>query len=148
MLTVLAGVKSCKHGVSREHFRKFPVKSVKFASSKDFRFQDFKDFSNEIRDFQACCGPLEYKIGLCRNSYCNTISRSSFISSATRTARPLIKLKSSVFLVLYNWLNGFYRLMDGKYSIILLFFGSNTRHASLLRPRPSTVSIANAVQRN
>ena len=53
MLTVLTGVKSCKRGVSREHFRKFPVKSVKFASSKDFRFQDFtKDFSNELRDFK------------------------------------------------------------------------------------------------
>ena len=76
------------------------------------------------------------------------IGQSSFISSATRTARPLIKLKPSVLLVMYNWLNGFYRVMDGKYSIILLFFGSNTRRATLLRPRPSTVSIASAVQRN
>ena len=32
-------------GVSREHIRNFPVKSVKFANSKDFRFQDFKDFT-------------------------------------------------------------------------------------------------------
>ena len=40
---------------------------------------------------------------------------------------------------MYNWLNGFYRVMDGKYSITLLFFGSNTRRALLLRPRPSTV---------
>ena len=37
LLTVLAGVKSCKRGVSREHLRKFPVKSVKSASSKDFK---------------------------------------------------------------------------------------------------------------
>ena len=64
-----------------------------------------------------------------------TLGQSSFISSATRTARPLIKLKRSVLLVMYNWLNGFYCVMDGKYSITLLFFGSNTRRASLLRPR-------------
>ena len=32
-------------GVSREHIRNFPVKSVKFANSKDFRCQDFKDFT-------------------------------------------------------------------------------------------------------
>ena len=77
-----------------------------------------------------------------------TIGQSSFISSATRTACPLIKLKRSVLLVMYNWLNGFYCVIDGKYSITLLFFGSNTRRTSLLRPRPSTVSIASAVQRN
>ena len=63
LLTVLAGVKSCKRGVSREHLRNFPVKSVKFASSKDFRFQDFKDFtkdfSNELRDFRLVADPSE-----------------------------------------------------------------------------------------
>ena len=90
----------------------------------------------------------KYKIALCRNSYCNTIGQYSLISSATRMACPLLKLKPSVLLVMYNWLNGFYRVMDGKYSITLLFFGSNTRRASLLRPRPSTVSIVSAVQRN
>ena len=63
---------------------------------------------------------------LCRNSYCNTIGQSSFISSAARTTRPLIKLKPSVLLVMYNWLNGFYCVMDGKYSITLLFFGRKT----------------------
>ena len=89
-----------------------------------------------------------YTVVLCRNSYCNTIGQSSFISSVTGTARPLIKLKPSVLLIMYTWLNGFYRVMDGKYSITLLFFGSNTRRASLLRPRPSTVSIASAVKRN
>ena len=88
------------------------------------------------------------KVVLCRNSYCNTIGQSFFISFATRTARPLIKLKRSVLLVMYNWLNGFYCVMNGKYSITLLFFESNTRRASLLRPRPSTVSIASSVQRN
>ena len=45
---------------------------------------------------------------------------------------------------MYTWLNGFYRVMDGKYSITLLFFGSNTRRTLLLRPRPLTVSIASA----
>ena len=35
------------------------------------------------------------------------IGQSSFISSATRTARSLIKLKPSVLLVMYNRLNGF-----------------------------------------
>ena len=36
---------------------------------------------------------------------------------------------------MYNWLNGFYHVMKGKYSITLLFFGSNTRRISLLRSR-------------
>ena len=57
---------------------------------------------------------------------CSTIGQSSFISFATCTARPLLKLKGSVLLVMYNWLNSFYRVMNGKYSITLLFFGSNT----------------------
>ena len=81
-------------------------------------------------------------------TFSNIIGQSSFISFATRTERPLLKLKRSVLLVMYNWLNGFYRVMNGKYSITLLFFGSNTRRVSLLRPRPSTVSIASAIQRN
>ena len=59
----------------------------------------------------------QYKVVLCRNSYCNTIGQSSFISSATRTVRPLLKLKHSILLVMYTWLNGFYRVMNGKYSI-------------------------------
>ena len=50
MLNLLAGVKLCKRGVSREHFRKFPVKSVtEFASSKDF--------GNELRDFKLVADP-------------------------------------------------------------------------------------------
>ena len=49
LLTVLAGVKSCKRGVSREHLRNFPVKSVKFARSKDF--------SDELRDFKLVADP-------------------------------------------------------------------------------------------
>ena len=59
----------------------------------------------------------------------STIGQSSFISFATHTARPLLKLRRSVLLVMYNWLNGFYRVMNGKYSITLLYFGSNTRRA-------------------
>ena len=39
---------------------------------------------------------------------------------------------------MYNWLNGFYRVMNT----------SNSRHISLLRPRPSIVSIASAVQKS
>ena len=35
--------------------------------------------------------------------------------------------------------------MNSKYGITFLFFGSNTRRASLLRPHPSTVSIASAI---
>ena len=77
-----------------------------------------------------------------------TLGQSSFIRFATHTAHPLIKLKRSILLVMYNWLSGFYRVMNGKYSITLLFFGSNTRRASLLRPLLLTVSIASAVQRN
>ena len=56
-----------------------------------------------------------------------TTGQSSFISFATCMARPLLKLKCSILLVLYNWLNGLYRVMNGKYSITLLFFESNTQ---------------------
>ena len=74
-----------------------------------------------------------------RNYYCNTIGQSSFISFATRMAHPLLKLKRSVLLVMYNWLNGFHRVMNGTDSITLLFFRSNTQRTLLLRPHPSTV---------
>ena len=39
---------------SRDHFRKYPVKFVSF---KDFRFQDIKDFSNDLRDFKLVADP-------------------------------------------------------------------------------------------
>ena len=88
------------------------------------------------------------EVVLSRNSYCNTIGQSCFVSFAIHTAHPVLKLKRSVLLVMYNWLNGFYCVMNSKYSVTLLFFGSNSRRASLLRPHPSIVSIANAIQRN
>ena len=78
---------------------------------------------------------------LCLNSYHNTIGQSSFISFTTRTARPLIKLKCSVLLVMYNWLNGFYRVMKGKYSITLLFFGSYTMQMRFVTKAPPINSI-------
>ena len=87
------------------------------------------------------------KVVLSQNSYCNTIGQSCFISFTTRMAHPLLKLKRCVLLVMYNWLNSFYRAMNSKYSVNLLFFGSNSRCASLLRPRPSILLIASAVQR-
>ena len=62
-----------------------------------------------------------------RNSYCNTIGQSCFVCFATRTAHPLLKLKRWVLLVMYNWLNGFYHVINSKYSVTLLFFGSNPR---------------------
>ena len=62
---------------------------------------------------------LVIKVVLCQNSYCNTIDQSSFTSFATRMARPLLKLKCSILLVMYNWLNTFYCEMNGKYSITL-----------------------------
>ena len=40
------------------------------------------------------------------------------------------------------------RLLPGKYSISLLFFGSNSSQALLLRPHPSIVLIASAIQTN
>ena len=61
---------------------------------------------------------------------------------------PNFRTELSVLLVMYSWLNGFYHIMNGKYSVTLLFFGSNSQRASLLRPRPSIVSIASAIQRN
>ena len=59
---------------------------------------------------------------LSQNSYCNTIGQSTFISFATCIACPLLKL---ILLVMYNWLNSFYCDINGKYSVILLFFTSN-----------------------
>ena len=59
-------------GVSREHIRNFPVKSVKFANSKDFRFQDFKDFTkdfrNELRDFKLVADPSD--LSNCKGKGC------------------------------------------------------------------------------
>ena len=79
---------------------------------------------------------------------CNTIGQSCFISFAIRTACTLLKLKYSVLLVMYSWLNSFYCVMNSKYSITLLFFGSNSRRASLLRLLPSIASTASVLQRN
>ena len=36
---------------------------------------------------------------------------------------------------MYNWLNGFYRVMNGKYSITLLFFRSNA--PIIVKPHPT-----------
>ena len=69
-----------------------------------------------------------------RNSYCNTIGQSCFVSFATCMAHPLLKLKRCVLLVMYSWLNGFYRVINSKYSITLLFFGSNPRRTSKALP--------------
>ena len=92
-----------------------------------------------------------HKVVLSRNSYCNTIGQSCFVRFATRTALSTptfqtesLSLVSNIQLV--TWL--LLCIMKSKYSITLLFFGSNSRYNSLLRPRPSIVLIANAVQRN
>ena len=45
---------------------------------------------------------------------------------------PSLKLKHSILLVMYNWLNAFYCETNGKYSITLLFFGRNSQCALLL----------------
>ena len=68
------------------------------------------------------------------NSYCNTTSQSVFVSFTMCMARPLLKLKRSILLVMYSWLKGIHCEMNGKYSITLLFFDSNSQYTSLLRP--------------
>ena len=45
------------------------------------------------------------------------IGQSSFLSFATHTALPLLKLEHPVLSVIYNWLNNFYYEINGKYSI-------------------------------
>ena len=45
---------------------------------------------------------------LSRNSCCYTLSQPVFVSFATRTERPLLKLKRSILLVKYSWLKCFY----------------------------------------
>ena len=67
-----------------------------------------------------------------QTSYCNTIRPVFFYKRQTCMVRPLLKLKCSVLLVMYNWLNGFYCEMNDK----LLFFGSN----SLLGPRLNIIN--------
>ena len=74
------------------------------------------------------------------NSYCNTISQSSFINFATLLARPLLKLKCSILLVMYSWVNAFYHVMNGKYSITLLFFGNNSQHFVTTAPPISYIN--------
>ena len=69
-------------------------------------------------------------IVLSRNSYCNTIGQFCFVNFTTCMAHPLLKLKCCILLVMYNWLNGFYRVMNSKYSITLLFFGSKKLKSS------------------
>ena len=56
---------------------------------------------------------------LSHNSYCNTIGQSCIISFGTHTVRPLLKLKCFVLLLMYRWLNGFYCVMNSKYTITL-----------------------------
>ena len=48
------------------------------------------------------------------NSYCNTTSQPVFISFTTYMARPFLKLKCFILLVMYCWLKGFYCEMNGK----------------------------------
>ena len=47
-----------------------------------------------------------FESSLSGNSYCNTIGKSSVISSATRMVCPFLKLNRSVLLVMYSWING------------------------------------------
>ena len=82
------------------------------------------------------------KAVLSQNSHRNTIGQSSFISFEARTSRPLLKLKHSVLLVMYSWLNSYFLQ---KERLIWHYFALNTRRASLLRPHPSVISIASAI---
>ena len=54
-------------------------------------------------------------------------------------------LKHSIFLVMYSWLNAFFRVMNGKYSITLLCFGCNSQCTLLLRPCPSVILTASVI---
>ena len=47
-----------------------------------------------------------FNVALSQNSYCKTISQSSFISFATHTVNPFLKVKHFVLLVImYSWKN-------------------------------------------
>ena len=82
-----------------------------------------------------------------QNSYCNTIGQSTFISFTNCIACSLLKLKHSILLVMYNWLNSFYCDINSKYSVTLLFFASNQRHALLLRPYQSVILTASVIKK-
>ena len=57
---------------------------------------------------------------------------------------PTFKIEVLCIVSKYHWLNSFCRVMNGKYSVTLLFIGSNSQCALLLRLRQSIVSIASA----
>ena len=83
-----------------------------------------------------------HKVVLSRNSYCNTIGQSCFVRFATRTAlsTPTFQTESLSFvsnIQLVTWL--LLCIMKSKYSVTLLFFGSNSRYNSLLRPQPFNI---------
>ena len=48
--------------------------------------------------------------------YAEILTVPSLISFTTCMVCPLLKLKRSVLLVMYNWLNSFYCKMNGKYT--------------------------------
>ena len=56
---------------------------------------------------------------LSHNSYCNIIGQSCIINFGTHTIRALLKLKRFVLLLMCSWLNGFYCVMNSKYTITL-----------------------------
>ena len=77
---------------------------------------------------------------------CPATSKINKCSFATCITCPLFKLKCSIFLVMYRWLNAFYCEMSGYYRITL-FFGSNSGHALLVRPVPSVILIASIIKK-
>ena len=66
------------------------------------------------------------KVVLNQNSYCNTIDQSCFFKLCNPHGTPTFKTEV-VCLVSNVQLVGFQHVMNSKYSVTLLFFGSNLR---------------------
>ena len=96
---------------------------------------------------KLCEQRLINKEHICSNAYKFNyfVKTSSILQYFSDKSRNSYKLKCSVLLVMYSWLNGFYCEMNGQCGITLLFFGSNSQRILLLRPRPSVILIASVI---
>ena len=74
-----------------------------------------------------------------------TLRGSPFKLFATRTTYPLLKLKRSIFLIMYSMYNAFCCHINGLCSLTLVLFGCNWVRILLLGPCPRIISTVRAM---
>ena len=99
-------------------------------------FHWFNSLNNQVRTLVMKL----LKVVLSRNSYCNTTSQSVFVSFAMCMARPLIKLKRFILLVIYSWL----RLRVMRLILTIIFSGLIV--ILLFNPRQRSISLRGQYQ--